>query len=232
MSEAQQEAQANMTASALSLVPEITEVSPVIEGAEAFQIACQDDYQLVYDMASSAKKYIKGVKGVFKTAKETAYAAHNEVCKAETTLLGPAEEVVSIYRLKMGAWDKEQARIAREAAQKAAEEARKLEEARLAKAAELEAEGHHEEADAVIEAPAPVHVSKTPAKVAGVAKKTTWKAKVTDVQAFLRGVADGSIPMAMVEIKQGALNRQAQMLGEELSYPGTEVYEDHSVAIR
>lgn len=152
----------------------------------------------------------------------------------------------------------ERERLEREAAEqrrKAAEEAAAAEKAR-AHAAALEREGKLAAAEAerrqaealqaksveseeiaatkvdtaaVIVAP---RISAGPVKVAGTGSRKTWKARVTDKQAFVAFIATRPDLLALVLFDDGAINKLAAALKGELKFPGVETYEDEILTSR
>lgn len=78
----------------------------------------------------------------------------------------------------------------------------------------------------------PTVTSAPPHKAHGFSVVTRWKCRVTDFDAFLRGVVDGKIPKAFVTPDQKALDKQASLLKKDLAYPGCEPYEDKGGSTR
>ena len=166
----------------------------------------------------------------------------NEVKKpldeADTYITG---EVKSFQRAERERAEKLQ-REAEEKARKEAEE-RKLAEAELA-----EKEGHHEEAAAIIEEPIEVQVPIIKADIPKVDQRkyrTTWKARITDKEAFILHVAamiaEGqklskagqraqaaaySEYVNAVDISQSWINGKDRALEKNFSMPGAQGYEE------
>jgi TolA-binding protein len=114
------------------------------------------------------------------------------------------------------------------------------EEARIAQAAELEAAGATEEAEALItetvednQKPLEVYVPPpaTPkVELEGATVKTYWQAEVTDLRALCRAVADGKAAIACVEPNMTVLNAQARALKKEMAIPGVRAVSTSSMA--
>lgn len=122
------------------------------------------------------------------------------------------------------AWKMEEDRKTAELQRKAQEEARKqAQDEAMAKAAALEKEGRVEEAAAVIgspiQTPAVVVQSSVPKGFGGMTR-TTWSAKVTDMMALVKAVAEGKAPIQCIEANMVFLNAQARAMHEALAYPG------------
>lgn len=67
-------------------------------------------------------------------------------------------------------------------------------------------------------------------KAAGVSHRKTWKARVTDKRALLQAVLDGKAPESLILVDEKKLGQLARSLGQELAYPGVEVYPEAVVA--
>jgi hypothetical protein len=119
----------------------------------------------------------------------------------------------------------------RQEALKAEATRRKEEEDRKTKeAAELEAAGLVDEAEALMveaieEKEKPVEVYVRPpetqkVKLEGARISTYWSAEVTDIKALCRAVADGKCSTTYVEANMSALNARAKSDMKELNIPG------------
>jgi uncharacterized protein (UPF0335 family) len=127
---------------------------------------------------------------------------------------------------------KEARRIAAEATAAAAnaktEDDRKAAEARLAEAGALEEAAATQQA-ALAVAPAPI-VAMNTAKVAGIARKTTWRGECFDKLALVKAVAEGKAPITLLDVNDSALNQMARAMKETLSYPGCRALEEKGIA--
>lgn len=85
-----------------------------------------------------------------------------------------------------------------------------------------------EQADSV---PVPVvHYTSPTAK--GISSRKTYYAEVTDSDALLKAVMDGTVPRTALTINMKFLNGQAKALKKELNYPGVKVKFTTSMAVR
>ena len=133
----------------------------------------------------------------------------------------------------MAVWEQaEAARLAEENHKAMAEARRKAEDAALAEAAALEAEGDTEGAEAILEAPviATVVPIREAPKAAGVSFRTNWKARVVDPMALLRAVVAGKVPAAAVSVNEAWLNQYARATKGEVPVPGVEFVAERAVA--
>lgn len=79
----------------------------------------------------------------------------------------------------------------------------------------------------------PAVVAMAPTKTAGVSGREKWTAAVTDKVALLRFLLDERPEfLSLVNIDQGALNRQAQTMKTAMSWPGVSVTKDITIASR
>lgn len=205
--------------------------------------------QATYDLAAAMIKEIVGLKAQaqaeFREPKQKAYETHKAICDMESRYVKPLDEARQIIRQAIGSWDSKQRRLREEAETKLREEARRqAEDERLRQAAEAqrlaldrgataeEAESHVTEildAPLVVNAPSP---PPTYTKAQGVSTRYVWKTRVIDPKAFIKAVAEGKIPIAMITINTKKLDDLASTLGSELQYPGVEVYQDTIVAVK
>jgi len=96
-----------------------------------------------------------------------------------------------------------------------------------AEAANAKAETQTEAAQMV--APAPViHVASSAPKVAGLQTRKTWKAKVTDMPAFIAYAASAHIEW--LSVNQQALDQYAKALRGAVKVPGCEFYEEANLS--
>ena len=112
-------------------------------------------------------------------------------------------------------------RVADEAARKAAEDQQ------LAEAAAAEAAGDREAAEAIAAAPTfvpPVIVAPAIPKVAGIARRETWSAKVTDLAALVRAVANGQAPLTALTPNMTVLNGLARSMQAQMRIPGVQAF--------
>lgn len=194
-------------------------------------------------MATAAGEDLKAVKALAKQVEQQRTAITgpiNKALKEVNALFKPAKEwLAEAERLLKGElldFQTEQERIARElqaeADAKAEKERKKLE--RAAKLAETmrrpaKAEELREEAETQA---APIVTSAAP-KIAGVVRRETWKAEVTDKPALVKHIVEARPDlMALVKIDQSALNTQARSLKDELNLPSVKVLKEASIAAR
>ena len=196
------------------------------EKVQALVIASNED-------RISAEEMIQGAKAL----EDAIFAERDPVCKETHALwkkqvarrdsaLAPLQDARKIIKQKCIAYDSEMERIRQAEERRLQEEARKrAEEEALSAAAQAEAEGDKETAEAILEAPldvAPVSVPKSsPAPSRLTAGREIWSAEVTNLMALVKAVAEGKQPIAYLLPNMTALNGQAKSLKQHMAIPGT-----------
>jgi len=206
------------------------------EQATALTITDADSYAHAADQLLVIKELRKEIAETFGPIIKKAHEAHQEALGQRRKVEEPLEVAERTIKGTMGAWQREQERLQRIAQAEAEAEARRQEdERRQAEALALEEAGETAAAERVIEAPVftppPVVRSAAPA-VSGIQVKKTWKAQLTDTMALVKAVAAGQVPLAILEVKQGALDAAARQWKSQLQWPGVRAYEDTGIAVR
>lgn len=205
--------------------------------AKAIVISDQPSYDkaalVLGDIVDLRKKIIAHHKPI----KEATNNAHKTAVAAEKKLLEPIQNAERIIKDAIGDWDREQQRLLQEEQRKLQEAQRKAdEEARLALAAEAEANGAPEETvDEILETtvvqPALV-VQPTYQAARGVSTQQRWKAQVTDIKALCRAIADGKAAVTLVQANMPALNNMARAMRESFNIAGCKAVTETVVGVR
>lgn len=169
-----------------------------------------------------------------KKPQHEAWKASVALEKEVDTPYANAENIIRAGALQ---FNRERERIANEARIKAETEARKkADDERLRLAVVHEETGNQEEMERVLEddqsVPADPTPDNKPAKIAGLSFPKTWKAEITDMKLFLKGVGDGVIPSTMVTPNWQDLNKVALALKDQLAWPGVKAKEVDGTARR
>ena len=172
-----------------------------------------------------------------KPIKQAAKNAHTIAVAAEKKFLDPLTKAKNVIRNSLVCWTTEQERIRQETERKQREEAqRKEEEERLAAAAEAEKQGRSEaEVDLILDTPepvAPVAVTPSYTKVAGVSTRETWKAEVIDMKQLCRAIVEGKAPVEAVSPNMPVLNSMARKSKADLEIPGVKAIKETGVSAR
>jgi len=211
----------------------VEQASAMMASAEAFELRTADDYR----QAAQTLKTIKGRQGDLKTLRESitkpmlaALEAARALFRKPEATLAAAEQLI---KHAMATFDEEQERRRREA-QRKLDEAAERDRRRLAQQAErAAAKGDAEKAAELHERAAmtvaPIAQEDRPS-IAGISRRETWHAEITDLRALVRGIADGHVPLAAIEPNKPFLNGQARALRAELRYPGVRAVPERTIA--
>jgi len=160
------------------------EATSTLDRARELVVTCDEEYSVAGNFIMDCKSLIAKIKAEFLEPKRKADEAHKAICAMETRTLGPVQDAMRCASDTALDWKREQDRLAKaEADRIAAEKRQQDEEARLAEASRLEAEGKPAEAEEVLNAqppPMPRHtpfISPVP-KVAGLSPRGNWKGEI------------------------------------------------------
>lgn len=211
----------------------VKQASAMLANAESFQIRSAEDYRL----AAETLKSVKGRQSELKSLRETitkpmlvALEAARALFRQPEATLASAEQLL---KGAMSAFDERQESERREAQRRldeaAERERRKLEQQAERAAAKGDADKAAELQERAAMVVAPIAQQDRPA-VAGVSRRETWRAEVTDLRALVRAIADGHVPLTAVEANQKFLNNQARALRSEMRYPGVRAVPERTIA--
>ncbi len=163
----------------------------------------------------------------------------NKVVKSLNAMYKPVLDVLvqaeTIVKRTIGSYQQaEQQRIANERAEEEAR-ARKERERLQARADAAAEKGQLEKSEALnLQAASTVAVipHSAPAKVVGMSTSKVWKAEVTDIKEVCRLIANGELPITLVEFKLAELNKTASTWQNTREFPGLRIYSDVRVASR
>jgi len=196
------------------------------QDADQLQIATVADRKSAESMVSGLKALEDDIKEHYRPLKKAADDAHKLLVKSEKDSLEPVNEARKLIKAKCIAWDDEQERLRQEEERRLQEIAQKqAEEEALAMAAQAEAEGDTDYAEAIIGEPvvvAPVavpRVSPPPSRL--TAARSSWDANVYDLMALVRHVAENPHLVNYLSANTTALNGLAKSLKRtDLNLPG------------
>jgi hypothetical protein len=209
----------------------------------ALPITSHEDYVQVADALKEVKSFTKQVQEFFAPLKEKAHAAWKALTTKENETLAPARAWEAECKTALATWDAEQERLRLEEQRRLEAVARQQEEQRrLEEAAALEAEGIAEadkgklaEAERLIDEPVEtpvVVVEKATPQIAGISFRENWDARVVDLQALIRFVAQNPTHQNLLQPNLIALRAQAKSLKGNLSIPGVKPFSTRVVAAR
>ena len=159
-----------------------------LERVKAWVIQTQDDYRALdaYLVEKLAMKKI--IIADFRASKEATHAAHQSVCNQEAVHLGVVDDIRSVGKQKLYAWDKAQEKARQEAEDKARAEAQEKADLDALDAAEAaQRAGRHEDAEAIIreaaQAPAPTVILPSTTPKRSTVIRTVNKFRFKDIKA-------------------------------------------------
>lgn len=226
---------------AVKLVPEaeplVHEVTEIASQARQIVITNAGQYQAASGELMRIKGVMKRIDEVFDPIVKKAHEAHKAAVAAKKSLTDQFVDAEKSIKRAMIAYDEEQERKAKELQEKLRKEAE-------AKAAEKKQElidqadlaielGADDEAEELLNQADSVQVltplvSSNTVSVGGIAKKKTWKARVTNPKLVPAYFGEFEIR----KINEGQLNRIAQMTGGAAKIPGVEFYEERGISAR
>ena len=214
-----------------------SEASGILEQAKVYKISTSAQYQSAGTELTRIKGVRQQVDELFDPIVRKAHEAHKAALASKKKLTDPLDMAERAIKQSMIAYNREEERKAREIEARlraeAEEKARKEQEKLLAKAEKALDKGQEEKAEALLEQaeeviPVVPIIAPPVERVAGVATRKTWKARVTDAQkipAYFNG-------MEIRTIKQSALDNIARMTSGQAEIPGVEFYEDVNISAR
>lgn len=213
----------------LATVPETKEVDE--RAREALSIATDltirdsRTYETACDFLKSLKTIEKDINATFDEPIRRAFEAHRSIVAAKKKHFEPIERAEQMVKPKIAAYLQEQERIRREEERRLQEEQRKrAEEEALAQAAELEAEGQKEAAEALLSEPlpvAPVVLPKTTPKVSGIAAREVWMFRVIDPT---------KIPRQYLKVDEQKIGQVVRAMKDTANIPGVQIYSEKHIA--
>jgi len=214
--------------------------------ARALSIRDQTSYVQAGELLKGIKALRAKIADVFDAHISRAHELHKALVGEKKAAEAPLTEAEQVLKHGLVRYSDEQERIrkAEEArlaalARQQEEERRKAEEAAaLAEAAELEALGLDEQAEAVVAeamaAPAmPAAVITLPSftpKVAGISYREQWRADVTNLRSLVQAAALDERYLGLLQVNQVALNGMVRALKGNLQIPGVRVWSERVAA--
>jgi hypothetical protein len=212
-------------------------IMSMTETAKALVVASQGDAELAVGIIRTIKGLEDSINETFDPVISQAFKAHKTAIAAKDLHAKPLKDARLIINGKVTSWQvAERARVAEEqralqaAAQKAAQDAL------LAQAASAESEGDEAAAEellaqAEVTTSAPAPRLEIP-KIDGTALRTTYKARVVNMRAFLQWIILHPGSENYVIPNESALNSMARGTKGNLNIDGVVFEEIHSSQVR
>jgi len=209
------------------------DANDLVARARAFTVTTADDYQVVAGFLVGLKALRAKIAETFDEHIRRAFVAHRALVQEKRDAEAAVVEAERIAKVLLVQWDAEQQRAA-DAARAALEAARTAERVTLEEYAEIaDVIGEQQRADEFrIEAAmiAPPLVAPATPKVAGVALRETWTARVVDLGALVKAAANHPPYLALLKVDMPRLHAQARSLRARLDIPGVEAVCSKTVA--
>jgi hypothetical protein len=213
------------------------EVAPVVARVQWLVVRTPEDYTGAADFLKAIKAAQKKVADHFGPMKAAAHAAWKKITATEAEAAQPLVEAERGVKRLMIDYQAEQERIRQAEQRKLQAEADALaasaRKALEAKAAKMKTEAKREEyMERAAEVAAPVvTVAPVVPTVTGQAIRTTWKARLIDMQS-LTGIPPGDVRLSLIAFDQSAANKLAVATKGALAVQGVEWYQEQSLASR
>ena len=212
----------------------VSSTEVLLREAEGLAITTNDEFQQVgtrlreivtrrRDIDDERKRLVRPI--------DEARARIQELFRPALENLARAEQLL---KAAISRWNAEQDRLRRIAEAAAAEAARKESDRLAAQAQRAESKGQFEKAAALEGAADSVPIAEVaePPKARGISTRESWKANVVDKGALVQAVADGKVPLDVLDVNMTVLNQMARALKSNLHYPGVEAVREDIVSAR
>lgn len=221
-------------------VPELKELqeaaAPIVMRAEALEIATKEQHEGGLFLLKGIRVGKKGIKEMLDPLCKKANDLHKSLTWLRKEALKSWDHAEDITTGKLDTYEREQQRIADEAAAEAQAEAEALEEDRqLAEAAEAQDAGDHKAAEEIVSRPieAPIVESRPDvAKMKGVSARTSYKVQVVDVVMLAKHVVDNPQWQNLIMGNMTVLNGLARSQQQAFNVPGCRLVKDTVRSVR
>jgi len=210
-------------------------VTDLLARARDLMVDSRATHMTALDGIKRLREAERAVADKFREPKTLAHRAHKSITTLEREFLGPLENARASLVRRCGAYETAQARLEAAAKVKAQADQKRLEEATLEAAMEAEADGQEAQVVDAILATAPVEpvpVETQRSTLAGVHNRVKWSAKVLDLPALVKYVAERPEWSHLLQVNQAVLNQLARSKKRDLDLPGVQIVSEITKAIR
>lgn len=213
------------------------EVKPLILKTANLCVKSQEDKEILIKEIKTANELKDRIEERFHPTenKEKARKVYEALLATEHEFYDPIDEFLSSGKKAIKRYETEEAiRIQREAqlAEAKRQDIERKEKERLEeKARKAEEKGKVEQAEALREQAETVVVQPVFTPPPKTAAKLVWKAKVKNMFALCRSIADGLIPFNVLKVSQSDLNSWAKGHDGKTDVPGIEFYQEAATRI-
>ena len=224
------------------VVPQRTDLSSegssALDQAKAIIIQTEQNRMLASDFLGSIKRLRKKIDEAYDGIVASIYKSHRLAVATKKQYSDPVDEAERIVKRKLADYQEQREMEARREQMAAEAAARKAaEDAQLAQAATLEAAGHKDAAEAVLNAPpapaAVVHIDRGLSKIDGMSSRKLYSCRVVNLQELaVFAVANPAILASCLLPNEKALDAMARAQKDSFRIPGCEVVVETSIAMR
>jgi len=203
--------------------------------AEVIVIKTTDDYLQAGEFLKTIKAAQGQVEEFFDDDIKKAHELHKSLTTKKKIFMDPLIEAERFVKQARIAYDAKQEELRRKEQEKldaeAREKERKAKEKLDREAQKALEKGDTAKAEELLEkkeqivVQAPVAAQRTQ-EVAGISKRKVWKAQVTDLFSVVKAVAEGRLPLAILEVSQSNLNKHAALIKDSQKIEGVRFYEE------
>lgn len=201
-----------------------TESALLLDRVEALIVNSKESHGEALEGYALLKRTIKKITAHFEPTRSALEKAKKELLHARDSMTAPLEEAAKIISQKIGSYEDEENRRAKEAARIAEETERKrLEDEKVSQAIRAEELGAVNLAEAIIAEPVKVEAVKPAAEIAtviGVSARVTYHAEVQNIGMLIQYVAANPVCADYLLPNMPRLNTLARELKESLAIPG------------
>jgi hypothetical protein len=201
------------------------------------QISDDETYEIACRFLDKVTGVVQLVQSITERFRKPAYDYYKSVLEEQKRILDPAQEAISVVRLRISEYvmacevtaQIEKERAVKEQQQKLLTEA----EQAFDEATAQNDVGAAEKALAILESPEMFIDAQGPSEavipdVKGISYRESWSAKLcnedgTALKELCAAIGDRKAPVHLVQIDQTEVNKLARALRKEFSYPGLEV---------
>ncbi len=211
------------------------EATSIEKAAASFIIRTDDDYVSAGEFTKNVKSFQKKVEEYWEPMRASTYSAYKAVMDHKKDMLDPLKKAESVIKKKMGGYQMEQKRKAKEQEEMLRRLAQEELDRKLAEAAEAEGSGDAFGAEfAMAEAEVMDNIAQTATvtskttKVRGVSHKTAWEITKIDLSKLPTDFAGVLIRPA----DEKAIMKLIKESGGNVKIPGVEYEETVSISVR
>lgn len=210
------------------------EIAVITDRAAALQVTNQQEYEAALEDAKVIKKQMKVVTDFMAPIKKATDEAHKAACQREAEMLEPLKKADAAIRACVNGYLTEQARLAREAEERARRQKEEEERRLMEQAIDAEQQGDTVAAEETFEAAAimadtaPIIPTASVQAVKGVSVKTDWEVTIINEDAVPVNIMGACVR----PVNLAAVKKLVKATGGKIKIPGIAIREVKKTAVR